>query len=80
MSITEWKDLRPDEAHPDYKEVEIQERTEYGNVRYYPSNELGKKFASLLGTKTLSIEALNFIIKELDIPVNYKQKYIKFYN
>ena len=69
MSITEWKDLRPDETH---KEIIIQERIEYGTVRYYPTNELGKKFASLLGKKTLTLEALNFIIKELDIEVNYK--------
>jgi len=80
MSITEWKNLQLDEAHPDYKEVEIQERTEYGNVRYYPTNELGKKFADLLGTKTLTVEVLGFIIKELDIPVNYKQREIKFWN
>ena len=79
MSITELKNLQLDEAHPDYKEVEIQERTEYGNVRYYPTNELGKKFADLLGTKTLTVEVLGFIIKELDIPVYYKQREIKFW-
>lgn len=54
------------------KEIVIQERIEYGTVRYYPTNELGKKFARLLGKKTLTLEALNFIIKELDIEVNYK--------
>ena len=68
----EWKNLKPDEAHPDYKEIVIQERIEYGTTRYYPTNELGKKFASLLGKKTLTLEALNFIIKELEIPVNFK--------
>ena len=54
------------------KEIVIQERIEYGTVRYYPTNELGKKFARLLGKKTLTLEALNFLIKELDIEVNYK--------
>ena len=68
----EWKNLKPDEAHPDYKEIVIQERIEYGTKRFYPTNELGKKFASLLGKKTLTLEALNFIINELDIPVNFK--------
>ncbi len=72
MSITKWKNLKPDEAHPDYKEIVIQERIEYGTKRFYPTNELGKKFASLLGKKTLTLEALNFIIKELEIPVNFK--------
>ena len=54
------------------KEIVIQERIEYGTTRYYPTNELGKKFADLLGTKTLSLGTLDFIIKELDIPVNFK--------
>ena len=54
------------------KEIVIQERIEYGTTRYYPTNELGKKFADLLGKKTLTLEALNFIIKELEIPVNFK--------
>ena len=54
------------------KEIVIQERIEYGTVRYYPTNELGKKFARLLGKKTLTLEALNFLKKELDIEVNYK--------
>ena len=60
----EWKNID--------KEVIIQERIEFGNVRYYPVNELGKKFAHLLGTKTLSIEALDFIVEELGIAVNFK--------
>ena len=54
------------------KEIVIEEKIEYGTKRYYPTNELGKKFASLLGKKTLTIEALYFIVKELEIPVNYK--------
>ena len=65
MTITKWKDLEP-------KEIVIQERIEYGTTRYYPTNELGKKFADLLGKKTLTLEALHFIIRELEIPVNYK--------
>jgi hypothetical protein len=65
MTITKWKDLEP-------KEIVIQERIEYGTTRYYPTNELGKKFADLLGKKTLTLEALHFIIRELGIPVNYK--------
>ena len=82
MSITKikWKDLQPDEAHPGFNEVVIEERIEYGTKRYYPTNELGKKFANLLGKKTLTLEALNFIIKELDIPVNFKPNEIKFWN
>jgi hypothetical protein len=82
MSITnmKWKDLQPDEAHPGFKEVVIEERIEYGIKRYYPTNELGKKFADLLGTKTLTIGTLTFIIEELDIPVNFKPNEIKFWN
>ena len=82
----EWKDLKPNEAPvmpsriPDYKEVVIEERIEYGTKRYYPTNELGKKFANLLGKKTLTIEALYFIVKELEIPVNFKPNEIKFWN
>jgi len=68
----EWKNLKPDEAHPDYKEIVIEERIEYGVKRFYPINELGKKFAERMGTKTLSLGTLEFIIKELDIPVNFK--------
>ena len=93
MSITTWKDLRADfggnackaneapvmpSRSPDYKEVIIEERIEYGTKRYYPTNELGKKFASLLGKKTLTNEALSFIVKELEIPVNFKPNEIKF--
>ena len=62
------------------KEVIIQERIEFGNVRYYPVNELGKKFAHLLGTKTLSIEALDFILEELGITVNFKQSELVKWN
>ena len=81
MTIKKWKDLsvekkikynKPDEAHPDYKEVVIEERREYGIKRFYPINELGRKFAERMGTKTLSLGTLDFIIKELDIPVNFK--------
>ena len=68
----EWKNLKPDEAHPDYKEIVIEERIEYGVKRFYPINELGKKFAERMGTKTLSLGTLEFIIKELEIPVNFK--------
>ena len=76
----EWKNLEPDEANPGFKEIVIQERIEYGNVRYYPTNELGKKFASLLGNKTLTIEVLDFIINELGFPVNFKENELKFWN
>jgi len=53
-------------------EIVIKEKIEYGTARYYPTNELGKKFASLLGKKTLTLEVLNFIIKDLGIEVNFK--------
>jgi hypothetical protein len=65
MTIKKWKDLES-------KEIVIEEKIEYGTKRFYPINELGKKFANLLGKKTLTIEALYFIVKELGIPVNYK--------
>jgi hypothetical protein len=65
MTIKKWKDLES-------KEIVIEEKIEYGTKRFYPINELGKKFANLLGKKTLTIEALYFIVKELEIPVNYK--------
>ena len=68
----EWKNLEPDEANPGFKEIVIQERIEYGVKRFYPINELGKKFAERMGTKTLSLGTLEFIIKELEIPVNFK--------
>ena len=34
-----WREL--DEGHPEYKEVVIEEKNEWGNIRYYPTNELG---------------------------------------
>mgnify|MGYP006104089661 CR=1 FL=1 len=67
-----------DEGSPHYKEVEIEEKNEFGNLRYYPTNQLGKEFAKYLGTKTLSLDVLNnFIIGVLDIPVNFKQRKIE---
>ena len=66
------------ESSPDYKEVEIEERVEFGNVRYYPTNDLAKSFAKVLGTRTLSIKVLDdFIIGTLDIPVHFKQKSVE---
>ena len=73
-----WNNVEPDEGHPEYKEVVIEEKNEWGNVRYYPTNELGKKFASILGTKTLNVQVLDFIIKDLKIPVNFKPNELKW--
>ena len=38
--------------------IEINRREVYGNVRYYPVNEIAKALARIAGTKTLSTEVL----------------------
>ena len=38
--------------------IEINRREVYGNVRYYPVNEIAKALARIAGTKTFSTEVL----------------------
>ena len=38
--------------------IEINRREVYGNVRYYPVNEIARALARIAGTKTLSTEVL----------------------
>lgn len=53
-------------------QVQIQIKTVYGNVTYYPVNETAKRFATIAGTKTLSIanikhiQALGFAVEYVD--------------
>lgn len=53
-------------------QVQIQIKTVYGNVTYYPVNEAAKRFAAIAGTKTLSvatirnIQALGFAVEYVD--------------
>ena len=72
-----WNNVEPDEAHPEYKEVVIEEKNEWGNIRYYPINDLGKKFAMIMRSKTINLNTLHFIIEELKIPVNFKEQTLK---
>lgn len=53
-------------------QVQIQIKTVYGNVTYYPVNDAAKRFAAIAGTKTLSvstiknIQALGFAVEYVD--------------
>tara|TARA_R110000803_G_scaffold74283_1_gene138350 strand:+ start:503 stop:724 length:222 start_codon:yes stop_codon:yes gene_type:complete len=40
------------------KTVTVERKNNYGSVVYYPADETAKLFAQLLGTKTLTTQAL----------------------
>lgn len=51
-------------------QVQIQIKTVYGNVTYYPVNDAAKRFAAIAGTKTLSVSTIKNI-KALGFEVEY---------
>jgi hypothetical protein len=50
--------------------LQIEIKTVYGEVKYYPVNDAAKTFAAIAGTKTLSIDNLKRI-KSLGIAIEY---------
>ena len=50
--------------------IEINRREVYGNVRYYPVNEIARALARIAGTKTLSTEVLKEAVESFSWNVN----------
>ena len=55
--------------------VIVEQRNVYGNVKFYPVNDLAQKFADLMKQKTFDARNL-FDIKELGVTVIVDQKTI----
>lgn len=55
--------------------VIVEQRNVYGNIKFYPANDLAQKFANLMKQKTFDARNL-FDIKELGITVIVDQKTI----
>ena len=55
--------------------VIVEQRNVYGNVKFYPVNDLAQKFADLMKQKTFDARNL-FDIKDLGITVIIDQKTI----
>lgn len=55
--------------------VIVEQRNVYGNIKFYPVNDLAQKFADLMKQKTFDARNL-FDIKELGITVIVDQKTI----
>jgi hypothetical protein len=55
--------------------VIVEQRSVYGNVKFYPVNDLANKFADLMKQKTFDVKNL-FDIKALGITVIIDQKTI----
>ena len=53
--------------------VIVEQRNVYGNVKFYPVNDLAQKFADLMKQKTFDARNL-FDIKELGVTVIVDQK------
>lgn len=53
----------------------VEQRSVYGNVKFYPVNDLAQKFADLMKQKTFDARNL-FDIKELGVTVIVDQKTI----
>jgi hypothetical protein len=60
--ITESRGYLRDLEMTPRKLCTIQVRNEYGVTRMYPMNDVGKKFAGLMGKKTLSDNDLEFLV------------------
>ena len=56
--------------------VIVEQRNVYGNVKFYPVNDLAQKFADLMKQKTFDARNL-FDIKDLGITVIIDQKTIR---
>ena len=55
--------------------VIVEQRSVYGNIKFYPVNDLAQKFADLMQRKTFDARNL-FDIKELGVTVIVDQKTI----
>lgn len=55
--------------------VIVEQRSVYGNIKFYPVNELAQKFADLMKQKTFDARNL-FDIKDLGMTVIIDQKTI----
>lgn len=55
--------------------VIVEQRSVYGNIKYYPVNDLAQKFADLMKQKTFDVQNL-FDIKDLGVTVVIDQKTI----
>lgn len=55
--------------------IVVEQRNNYGTVRFYPVNETAQKFADLMGRMTFDIGHLKRI-KEIGIPVEVKQEVV----
>ncbi len=55
--------------------VIVEQRSVYGNIKFYPVNDLAQKFADLMKQKTFDARNL-FDIKELGVTVIVDQKTI----
>ena len=55
--------------------VIVEQRNVYGNIKFYPVNDLAQKFADLMKQKTFDARNL-FDIKELGVTVVIDQKTI----
>ena len=55
--------------------VIVEQRSVYGNIKFYPANDLAQKFADLMKQKTFDARNL-FDIKELGVTVIIDQKTI----
>jgi hypothetical protein len=53
------------------------QKTNYGQIAFYPACELASKFCALLGTKTLTTKALKQIA-DMGIKVEVKVETVKF--
>lgn len=53
--------------------VIVEQRNVYGNIKFYPVNDLAQKFADLMKQKTFDARNL-FDIKELGVTVIVDQK------
>ena len=55
--------------------VIVEQRNVYGNVKFYPVNDLAQKFAALMRQKTFDVRNL-FDIKDMGVTVIVDQKTI----
>lgn len=54
--------------------VEIKEKSVYGNVLFYPNNDVATMFVTLLGKKTFSyadLDHMSALAKTLGFTINY---------
>jgi hypothetical protein len=57
--------------------VTVSQKNTYGNITFYPANDLARFFAKVAGTKTLTIDVLK-MIKDQGFEVIVISETIKF--